>query len=322
MPPVALGEFELIHRYFGRVGASRDDVLLGVGDDAALVAPPAGQVLAMAVDTLVEGVHFLPDDPADSVGHRALAVNLSDLAAMGAVPAWFLLSLTLARTDEVWLEGFAQGMAALAGRHGVALIGGDTTSGRLTVSVTVVGFVPVGMALRRDGAREGDAVFVSGTVGDAAAGLALRQGRISAVGADAEALRRRYLRPEPRIALGVALRSVASACIDVSDGLGGDLGKLCQASGVGADLHGDALPVSTELRRAVADGHRAMALAGGDDYELLFTVPPDRCAAVERLASVTPVTRIGRIRGGTGVRCDDVALEGEAGHGFDHFREP
>ncbi|MFO1377698.1 MAG: thiamine-phosphate kinase [Steroidobacteraceae bacterium] len=319
---MALGEFELIRRYFSRVGAARDDVLLGVGDDAALVAPPAGQVLAMAVDTLVEGVHFLPDDPADSIGHRALAVNLSDLAAMGAEPAWCLLSLTLARTDEAWLEGFARGMASLARRHRVALIGGDTTSGRLTVAVTVVGFVPAATALRRDGARDGDAIFVSGSVGDAAAGLALRRGSLSAAGADAGALRGRYLRPEPRVALGLALRGVASACIDVSDGLGGDLRKLCEASGVGADLDGGALPVSPELRRAVADRHRAMALGGGDDYELLFTVPPGRCAGVERLASVTPVTRIGRIRGGTGVCCDGVALEGEAGHGFDHFREP
>ena len=323
-PAVALGEFELIRRYFSRVGADRDDVLLGVGDDAALVAPPpAGQVLAMAVDTLVEGVHFLPDDPADSVGHRALAVNLSDLAAMGAAPAWCLLSLTLARTDEAWLEGFAQGMASLARMHGVALIGGDTTSGRLTVAVTVVGFVPAAMALRRDGARDGDVIFVSGSVGDAAAGLALRQGRIRVSGADARALQRRYLRPEPRVALGLALRGVASACIDVSDGLGGDLGKLCQASGVGADLQGDALPLSAELCRAVSGGRRrGLALAGGDDYELLFTVPPDRCTGLERLASVTPVTRIGRIRGGTGVRCDGMALEGEASHGFDHFREP
>jgi thiamine-monophosphate kinase len=320
---VALGEFELIRRYFSHLGAARDDVLLGVGDDAALVAPPAGQVLAVALDTVVEGVHFLPDDPPDSIGHRALAVNLSDLAAMGATPAWCLLSLTLARTDEAWLAGFASGMAELANRHGVALIGGDTTSGRLTVSVTVAGFVPPALALRRSGAREGDAIFVSGTVGDAAAGLALRQRRLTVAGRDAAVLEGRYLRPEPRVALGLALRGLASACIDVSDGLGGDLAKLCDASGVGAELCGDALPISPALRGAVAGERcRALALGGGDDYELLFTVPPGRRSSLDRLVDLMPLSCIGEIRNGRGVCCDGVALEGEAGHGFDHFRVP
>ena len=320
---VALGEFELIRRYFGRLGASRADVLLGVGDDAALVAPPEGQVLVTALDTLVEGVHFMPDDPPDSIGHRALAVNLSDLAAMGATPAWFLLSLSLARVDEPWLAGFAAGMDALATRHGVALIGGDTTSGRLTVSVTVLGFVPPGLALRRDGARIGDAIFVSGSVGDAAAGLALRQGRLTGSPGDAVVLEQRYLKPEPRVVLGSALRGLASACIDVSDGLGGDLAKLCEASGAGADLHGEALPVSAAMQRTVGGARqRALVLGGGDDYELLFTVPPERHAAVATLARQLPLSFIGEITAVRGVRCDGVPLEGEAGHGFDHFLTP
>lgn len=320
---MALGEFELIGRYFNRLGASRADVLLGVGDDAALVVPPPGQVLVTALDTMVEGVHFMADDPPDSIGHRALAVNLSDLAAMGATPAWFLLSLSLAHVDERWLGGFAAGMAALATRHGVALIGGDTTSGRLTVSVTVMGFVPPGLALRRDGARVGDAIFVSGSVGDAAAGLALRQGRLTGSPGDVAALEDRYLRPEPRVALGPALRGLASACIDVSDGLGGDLAKLCEASGAGADLQGAALPVSAALQRTAGGAQqRALALGGGDDYELLFTVPPEHRAAITLLARQLPLSCIGEIVTAPGVRCDGAALEGEAGHGFDHFRVP
>jgi thiamine-monophosphate kinase len=320
---MALGEFELIRRYFARLGASRADVLLGVGDDAALVAPAADQVLVAALDTLVEGVHFLPDDPPDSVGHRALAVNLSDLAAMGATPAWFLLSLSLARVDESWLAGFAAGMAALASRQGIALIGGDTTSGRLTVSVTALGFVPRGSALRRDGARVGDSIFVSGSVGDAAAGLALRQGRIAAAPRDVAVLEGRYLRPEPRVALGIGLRGIASACIDVSDGLAGDLAKLCEASSVGAELRGEALPVSAALRRTAGDAQRrALALGGGDDYELLFTVPPGHRAALVELTQQLPLSCIGEITALRGVRCDGVVLEGEVGHGFDHFGAP
>jgi thiamine-monophosphate kinase len=317
---VALGEFQLIDRFFRDLGARRDDVPLGVGDDAALVRPPSGQSLAIAVDTLVEGVHFLPDDPPDSIGHRALAVNLSDLAAMGAEPAWFLLALTLATVDEPWLQRFAAGMGGLAKAHGVALIGGDTTSGRLTVSVTVVGFVPQALALRRDGARPGDAIYVSGTPGDAAAGLALRQGRLTAPPAGADRLLARFLWPTPRLELGLRLRGLASACIDVSDGLGGDLGKLCRASGVGAEIDSARLPLSDALRELLP-GPRAAAFAlrGGDDYELLFTAPPAACAAVESIDGAAAPRRIGTIVATPGVRCDGVALQGDSGHGFDHF---
>ena len=268
---MALGEFELIARYFSRPVARRD-VLVGVGDDAALLEVPAGQVLAAATDTLVEGRHFLPDAPPESVGHQALAVNLSDLAAMGAEPAWTLLALSLPEPDTHWLEGFARGFHALADRAGLTLVGGDTVRGPRVVTVQVLGFVPAGLALRRDGARPGDVLYASGSLGDAAAGLELlRDGRR----ADTDSpLVRRYRFAEPRLALGMALRGVASAAMDVSDGLLGDLGKLCDASGVGAILELEQLPLSPALLASFdATQAERFALGGGDDYELVFTVP-------------------------------------------------
>ena len=241
-PAVALGEFDLIERYFTRQG-DRSDVLLGVGDDAALLQVPPGQVLVAAMDTLVEGRHFLPDAPPGSVGHQALAVNLSDLAAMGATPAWALLSLSLPEPDEAWLGGFAAGLYALAESCGVALVGGDTVRGPRVVTITALGFVEPGRALLRSGARPGDLVYVSGWPGEAAAGLeALRRGDAS--GPD-DPLVRRYRFAEPRLALGRDLRGHATAAMDVSDGLLGDLQKLCAASGVGAQLDLECLPVST-----------------------------------------------------------------------------
>jgi thiamine-monophosphate kinase len=316
---VALGEFELIARYFSRPGA-RSDVLLGVGDDAALLEVPPGRVLVAAVDTLVEGRHFLPDAPADSVGHQSLAVNLSDLAAMGAEPAWALLSLSLPQPDEDWLEGFAAGLYALADRHGVAVVGGDTVRGPRVVTITALGFVERGQALRRDGAGAGDLVYVSGWPGEAAAGLELL--RCGAAVAPGDTLVRRCRYAEPRIALGRALRGLASAAMDVSDGLLGDLGKLCAASGVGARLDLERLPVSPELaaRHATGDCER-FVLAGGDDYELLFTLPESSAAAAEAaLAGVCAVHRIGRIEPQAGVRCTRAGrpVRVEAG-GYDHF---
>jgi thiamine-monophosphate kinase len=314
-----LGEFELIARYFSRSGA-RADVLLGVGDDAALLEVPPDRVLVAAVDTLVEGRHFLPDAPADSVGHQALAVNLSDLAAMGAEPAWALLSLSLPQADEAWLEGFASGLYALAGRHGVAVVGGDTVRGPRVVSITALGFVERGAALRRDGARVGDLVYVSGWPGEAAAGLELLQ-RGRAV-APVDALVRRCRYAEPRLALGRALRGVATAAMDVSDGLLGDLGKLCAASGVGARLELERLPVSGELaaRHGAGDCER-LVLAGGDDYELLFTLPDSAAAAAEAaLARVCAVHCIGRIEAQAGVRCLRDGRPVRTGiAGYDHF---
>ena len=316
---MALGEFDLIARYFSRSTARRD-VLLGVGDDAALLEVPADRVLVAATDTLVEGRHFLSQAPPDSVGHQALAVNLSDLAAMGAEPAWALLSLSLPAADEGWLEDFAAGLYSLAERHGVALVGGDTVRGPRVITVTALGFVEPGAALRRDGARPGDLLYVSGSPGEAAAGLeALQRG--TARGPD-DPLARRYLFAEPRLALGRALRGHATAAMDVSDGLLGDLGKLCSASGVGARVELEQLPVSAALaQRHEAHACERYVLAGGDDYELLFTLPAAHADALEEtLAPVCAIHRIGRIEAEPGVRClragQPVAL---AISGYDHF---
>jgi thiamine-monophosphate kinase len=316
-----IGEFELIERYLSRLGAHRDDVVLGVGDDAALLRPPPGVELAAAVDTIVEGVHFPVGMPAADIGHRVLAVNLSDMAAMGAEPAWALLTLTLPRAEEAWLRDFATSLHELARRFGTALAGGDTTAGPLTATVAITGFVPPGQALRRSGAQPGDEVFVSGTPGDAAAGLAVLQGRLDGPEAVLEPLRQRFLRPEPRVALGLCLRGLATACIDVSDGLVGDLGKLCGSSGVAARLDSTLLPRSAAMRGAVdPEEARRLALAGGDDYELLFTVPPGAdTASLERGGGVA-VTRIGVITGGAGVTVDGLPAGRELVHGFDHFR--
>ncbi|HTG75813.1 MAG TPA: thiamine-phosphate kinase [Steroidobacteraceae bacterium] len=316
---MALGEFELIARYFSRPVARRD-VLVGVGDDAALLEVPAGQALAAATDTLVEGRHFLPDAPPESVGHQALAVNLSDLAAMGAEPAWALLALSLPEPDTHWLEGFARGFHALADRAGLTLVGGDTVRGPRVVTVQVLGFVPAGLALRRDGARPGDVLYASGSLGDAAAGLKLlRDGRR----ADTDSsLVRRYRFAEPRLALGMALRGVASAAIDVSDGLLGDLGKLCDASGVGAILELEQLPLSRALLASFdATQAERFALGGGDDYELAFAVPRAAVSEMETsLATIGRITRIGEIVTGHGVRCQRAGqtVEPEIA-GYDHF---
>jgi thiamine-monophosphate kinase len=315
-----LTEFELIDRYLSRLGARRDDVLLGVGDDAALVRPPAGLELALAADTLVEGVHFPSSLSPEDIGHRVLAVNLSDMAAMGAEPAWALLTLTLPRAEPEWLRGFSGGLHELARRHGVQVVGGDTTAGPLTATIAMVGFVPPGQALRRAGARPGDEVWVSGTPGDAAAGLACLMGRLDGPGPVLEPLVQRFTRPEPRVPLGLVLRGVATACIDVSDGLAGDLGKLCAASGVGAQLDSTSLPRSAALRAAVdPEAARRHVLAGGDDYELLFTLPPGTDAAGLERGSGVALTRIGTIVAGYGLTLDGAALDRELLHGFDHF---
>lgn len=280
---MALSESDLITRFFRDCGAQRRDVVLGIGDDAALTECPPGMQLAATTDTLVAGVHFPQPTPPAAIGHRALAVNLSDLAAMGARPAWALLALTLPAAEESWLAEFAAGFGALARAHEVALIGGDTTRGPLTVSVQLLGHVPRGRALTRAGGRAGQLLYVSGTPGDAAAGLALEQGRLSAPPQAAAYLRERFLMPTPRVALGERLRDYASACIDVSDGLLGDAGKLAAASGAGIEMRYAALPVSRALLEAVGeDAARELALTGGDDYELLFTVEPARAAQLER----------------------------------------
>ena len=321
---MAQSEFELIGKYFSRLGAERSDVRIGVGDDGAVLMPPASRELVMVTDSLVEGVHFPVNSAPTSIGHRAFAVNLSDLAAMGAEPAWALLALTLPRVDEKWLEQFARAAGDLCRRHAVSLIGGDTTRGPLTITVTMMGIAPIGVALERRGGQPGDAIFVTGSPGDAAAGLALEQNRLHVADAmSAQILRDRFLFPTPRCEVGMALRGLASACIDVSDGLGGDLEKLCAASACGAEVDAAALPISDALSGAVGrELAREYALTGGDDYELLFTVPLARLGAMTNAVArgLGPVTRIGSLVAGSGVR---VFARGGvmqfSGKGFDHF---
>ena len=306
MAGAGLGEFELIRRYFARAGArpGAGTTILGIGDDAAVLRVPAGCDLVAAVDTIVEGRHFLGGSDPRSIGHRALAVNLSDLAAMGAIPAWATLALTLPAADPDWLEGFAAGFFDLARAHGVELVGGDTTAGPLTISVQILGVVPAGEAMRRDGARPGDLIAVTGTLGDAGAGLEIARSPERPRDAHAQELLRRYEFPAPRVAFGRAARGIASAAMDVSDGLAGDLAKLAAASGVAAVVDVEGLPLSAALQ-AVASRDEAIdhALGGGDDYELLLAVAP---AAAPRLAAAaagtaTPFTVIGTCRAGDGV---------------------
>lgn len=322
-----LSEFQLIRQFFSSLGAARKDVVLGVGDDVALVDNGGSELLALCVDTLTAGVHFPTDAPADAVGYKALAVNLSDLAAMGAQPAWALLALSLPAVDPNWLVGFKSGFQRLAEAHDVALIGGDTTRGVLAASVTLAGTVERGTALRRDGARPGDRVYVSGTLGDAAAGLRLWQsGQRSATGGVAELIARLHY-PTPQLALGRALRGLASAAIDISDGLAADLGHILERSGVGATVEIERLPLSQALVSACGRSEGgALALAGGDDYELCFTVPPAQEAALTDAVNALgiAVTAIGTIDAAPGLRLTDAAgrqIVPPTQSGYEHFGE-
>ena len=302
-----LGEFDLIERYFRAAGATRSDVPLGVGDDGAILRPPPGFDLVAVSDTLVEGVHFPHGAAPRSIGHRALAVNLSDIAAMGAVPAWALLSLTLPSVDEAWLAEFSAGLGALARAHDVALVGGDTTRGPLTLGVQVMGFVPQGEGLRRSGGRVGDLLCVSGTPGDAAAGLALLQREHGTLSAALATLQQRFEYPTPRLALGARLRALATACIDVSDGLHGDALKLASASGCAVHIDPQQVPRSAALAAAVAGGvftdaeAARFTAAGGDDYELLFALPPAALASLQAELARGEITVIGTLASGAGL---------------------
>ena len=294
-----MGEFELIRRFFDR-GPSRR-CALGIGDDCAVLhAAVPGTTLAVATDMLVAGRHFLADADPAGIGHKALAVNLSDLAAMGAQPRAFTLALALPEPDPAWLEAFAGGLFALADRFDCELIGGDTTRGPLNICVTVLGELPVGAALRRDRAEPGDDLWVSGALGGAA--LALRLGEQAA-----PLERQRLDRPEPRVALGLALRHLARSAIDVSDGLIGDLGHVCDRSRVGAEVDWPAVPLSPGLQSEEGALHPALALGGGDDYELLFSAAPENRRSIEALGTRLglPLARIGRIVAGQGVRLLD-----------------
>ncbi len=319
-----LSEFDLIRRFFSRATPSRSDVLLGVGDDAALVEVPPETQLAISVDTLVSGVHFFPEVDPEALGHKALAVNLSDLAAMGAEPAWATLALTLPSADDAWLTAFVRGFADLAGRHGVELIGGDTTRGPLSVTVQVHGLVPVGRALRRSGARVGDHIYVTGHLGDAALCLRMLQSKQGGLPAAYQSMRVRLERPQPRVEAGLALRRIASSAIDLSDGLLADLGHVLEASGVGARVDLPQLPLSARFAEWLAvSGDWTPAIAGGDDYELCFTAAGDQSGEIEAIARELDlkITPIGRIEEEAGLRVwlgEERLWQGK-GAGFDHF---
>ena len=323
-----MGEFDLIARYFTRPVRH---ATLGVGDDCALLAPRPGMQLAISSDMLVEGRHFFADVDPEALGHKALAVNLSDLAACGARPLAFTLALALPRVDEAWLAGFSKGLLALADAHGCELVGGDTTQGPLNICITVFGEVPAGQALLRSGARAGDDIYVSGTLGDARLALEALLGHIHLPGELLAQARQRLERPTPRVALGLALRGIASSAMDVSDGLLGDLGHILRVSGVGADIDADETSKLIAARALFTGATarfdmellRQCTLAGGDDYELAFTAPPALREGVAGAAATaaTPVARIGRISAEPGLRLADAQGRPLAGRyaSFDHF---
>jgi len=316
-----LSEFSLIQRYFTR---PTPGAVLGVGDDAALVRVGSGMELAISTDMLVSGTHFFPDADPFMLGHKALAVNISDMAAMGAMPRWATLAIALPAEDEAWLEGFSAGFFALADEYHVELVGGDTTQGPLNLSVTIMGEVPQGQALRRDGAQVGDEIWVSGRLGDAALALAHMQGKLLLDDASFISVAANLHRPAPRVALGMALRGMAHSAIDISDGLLADLGHILQRSKVAAVIQLDKLPVSAYLQPYLAHAlGRQCVLAGGDDYELCFTAPASRHAEIEKLSAQLglPLNCIGKIVAGTG--CSVHAADGSEitirETGYDHF---
>ena len=316
-------EFELIARYFSP--PTHHTVLAG-GDDAALIAVTPGMELAVSTDMLVAGRHFVEGTDAERLGHKTLAVNLSDMAAMGAAPRWATLSLALPRADEAWMDAFMRGFMALANEHGVDLIGGDTTAGPLNLCVQIMGEVPAGQALRRSGARAGDVVWVSGSLGEAAIGLRHLRGEWSLPEPERTRCVARLERPQPRVRLGLALRGIAHAAIDISDGLLADLGHLAERSRVHAVLRWRQLPLPESAARQGGDidALRAAVLAGGDDYELCFTAPAQATAAVHALAQRLSLrlTAVGHIEEGDGVAVydDDGAPLRLRVCGFDHFR--
>jgi thiamine-monophosphate kinase len=323
---MSLGEFDLIAKYFWRPpGRGAHHAVVPNGDDCAVLGVHAGMQLAVSTDTLVEGRHFLSTVDPVRLGHKCLAVNLSDLAACGAQPVAFTLALTLPRVDETWLAGFAQGLLDLADEHDCELIGGDTTAGPLTIGITVLGEVPAGQALLRSGAQVGDDIWVSGTPGEAKLALEAFRGTLhpGLSAADWDRARLAMECPVPRVALGLGLRGLATAAIDVSDGLLGDLGHVLARSRVGAVVRLDDLPVSACLGTRPRDEQLDCILAGGDDYELVFTAAPSRRMQVDRLAVALglPLSRIGSIEAAPGLR---LTQGGQAvtnrWQSFDHFR--
>jgi len=320
-----LNEFELIRKFFSVQPVTRDDVVIGIGDDAAVLALPAGKQLVVTTDVMVQGTHFLPDADPAAVGHKSLAMNLSDLAAMGAEPAWFLLNLTLPAPDDAWLTKFCHGLFALAQQHNVQLVGGNTSRGPLAIAIEAHGFVNEGEAVRRSGARPGDSIYVTGELGDAGLALRHRFGAQRLPPADLAAVSDRLDRPTPRVNVGRLLRRFASSAIDISDGLVADLGHILEASGAGALVVRDRVPLSETYRKHLGETGWDVAFANGDDYELCFTVPAQRDAEFARWQEKfgCRVTCIGEIVSGPGLQIIDAAgnpwRPALAGH--DHFKQ-
>ncbi len=325
---MSASEFEIIHDHFERHGgANRHDVILGIGDDGAIVQPPADQQLVVAIDTLVEGVHFPIQTRAEDIGWKSLAVNLSDLAAMGAEPAWFTLALTLPESSNSWLKGFSAGLFELADQYGIQLVGGDTTRGPLAISIQVAGYVPAGKALRRTGAQAGDLIGVCGNIGDAMLGLSVLMDEPPLSEISTDRLVASLNRPRPRVREGLRLRDLAHSAIDVSDGLLSDLGHLLATARLGAELDYAALPFSAAGRQLLQEvpQHLPQLLDGGDDYALCFCLPPDRLATLQaRFADEPDVLGIiGRVTETPGVHCQDA--QGKRwvlqASGYEHFRQ-
>lgn len=329
-------EFDLIQRYFAHRSKQRKDVIVGIGDDCAVLRVPEGQQLAITTDTLVEGVHFVPNSPARSVAYKSVAVNLSDLAAMGAEPSWISLSLTLPNTDDNWMESFSSGLFELLEYYSVDLVGGDTVKGPLSLTITAQGFIPAENELKRCAAKPGDWIYASGTLGDAGAGLHIMQNqslslhtqtlRTEILPSEQQYLLNRHLYPTPRLMLGQSLRRIANACIDISDGTLADLKHILKASNVGARIHIDRLPLSDELVTFVGlDNAVQSALTAGDDYELLFTVSEEHKGQLETVITSTGIkaTCIGQITGQPNkidLRLGDMPFTmTEQQFGYEHF---
>ena len=317
-----MSEFSLIKRYFTR---ATPGAILGVGDDAAMVQVGNGMELAISTDMLVSGTHFFADADPYMLGHKALAVNISDMAAMGAQPRWATLALSLPNEDEKWLAQFSAGFFSLADQFNVELIGGDTTRGPLNLCITILGEVPQGKALRRDGAQVGDEIWVSGSIGDAALVLAYMQGKLQLSEAVIKAAAPALHQPQPRVSLGLALRGLAQSAIDISDGLLADLGHILERSKVGAELQFASLPASLHLQPYLAEAAgRQCLLAGGDDYELCFTASASRHAEIMQLATqlALPLTNIGKVIAGRGciVKATDGSVMQIEEKGYEHFK--
>ena len=315
-------EFDIIQQYFSRNLPENKSVRIAIGDDAAITSVPAGMEQVIAIDTLVEGIHFSKNTPAVNIAYKALAVNISDLAAMGATPAWFTLALTLPEISESWLASFSKGLFELADEFNMLLIGGDTTRGPLTVSIQVAGFVPKEKALLRSGASPGDHIFVTGNIGDGCTGLAVQEK--GSEDSNDEYLLQRLQKPTPRVALGQALLGIASSCIDISDGLLADVSHILQSSGTGAAIHMEKIPVSeSTLKKQQLLGLTILQLVqGGDDYELCFTVPENKISMLECTCNEQSlkITDIGEIEAETGLRCyDQQTLLDIDNTGYQHF---